>query len=114
MKSLIKNALGEKIVNHYVPMTAANAQTFAGKYLDGTWKVFEASSESGSDTGVVAANDVTAFVTDTTTGKKAYLRFLANANKNETEIATALTGLTIDGFVVDKVSIINFAPMIFA
>lgn len=114
MKCLIKNALGEKIVNHYVPMNAANAETFASKYLDGTYKVFLAKSESGSDTGVVSANDVTIFVSDTTTGKKAYLRFIASATKNETEIRTALTGLTIDGFVVDKVSIINFAPLSFA
>lgn len=114
MKCLIKNALGDKIVNHYVPMNATNAESFASKYLEGTYKVFEELGSIGSDTGVVSANAVTIFVSDTTTGKKAYLRFIASATKNETEIRSALMGLTIDGFVVDKVSIINFAPLSFA
>lgn len=113
-KSLIRNALGDKVVNHYVPMSATNADAFATKYLEGTWKVYTAKSETGSDTGVVAANDATIFVTDTTTGKKAYLRMLVNVNKSEADIRAALTGLTIDGFVVDKVVIINFAPLAFA
>lgn len=113
-KSLIKNALGEKMVNNYLPMNASNAITFAQNYLEGTWKVYSSTAETGSDTGVASANDVNVFLTDTTSGKKAYLRFIANATKNETEIRTALIGLTIDGFIVDKVSIINFAPMTFA
>lgn len=114
MKVKITNALGDKLINHYVPMTVANAESFATKYLDGTWKVYEALSESGSDTGVVSANDVTIFVKNTESGKKSYLRFYANATKNETELRAALMGLTIDGFIVDSVSIINMSPIAFA
>lgn len=114
MKSMVRNALGDKIVNHYLPMTKENAAAFADKYFEGTYKVYEALSEVGNDTGIVAGNDVTVFVSNTESGKKAYLRMIVSATKNETEIRTALTGLTIEGFVVDKVSIINFSPMSFA
>lgn len=113
-KSLIRNALGEKIVNHTVPMSVANATTFASNYLEGTYKIYEAVSESGSDMSVVMAYDVLAFVKNEASGKKSYLRFITPSTKNENDIRAALTGVTINGVLVDYVSIINFSPITFA
>lgn len=113
-KTMIRNALGEKIVSHTLPMSTANAITFADKYLEGTYKIYEASVDMGSDAGVVLAYDVIAFVKNEATGKKAYLRFIAKSTKNEAEIRTALMGMTINGILVDYVSILNFAPLTFA
>lgn len=113
MKSLIRNALGEKIVSHYVPMTPANAETFASTFLEGTYKVYQAGAEVGTDVATTA-NDVLVFVSNTISNKKSYLRFIAPFNKSESDIRTTLIGLTVDGILIDYVSIINFAPMTFA
>lgn len=114
MKCLIQNALGDTVVNHYVPMSAANAETFAGKYLDGTWKVFLARPEIGSDTGVVTAYDVNAYVKNIESGQGSYLRFIASATKSDTEVKAALMNITVDGHLIDHVTLINFAPLSFA
>lgn len=113
-KVLIKNALGDKVINSYLPMTPANAATFCADILEGTYKVFEATTEAGNDTGVTLAYDTQLQVRNVTTGKKTYLRFIAKSNKNPDDIQTALIGLTINGILVDEVVIIGFRPMSFA
>ena len=113
MKSLIRNALGDKILNTYVPMTPTNANTFATDMLEGTWSIYEAGAETGTDVAT-SAIDVTCQVRNSGTGKKAYLRFIAKANKNGDEIQTVLTGLTVDGILIDEVVIISLRPLTFA
>lgn len=114
MKTMVKNVLGDKTVTHYLPMTAANAATFCADILDGTYKIFEETSKVGTDTAVVAANLVNLQLVNTTTQAKTYLRMIAKANKSSDDIRTALTGLTLNGVVVDKVVVINFQPLTFA
>lgn len=114
MKAWIKNALGDKVLNHYVPMSAANALTFADAVLDGTYKVFEEKSSVGSDAGVVSANSMSIFVKNTESGKGTYIKGIFKASLDTDEVRAALTGLTIDGFVVDHVVFINVAPLTFA
>lgn len=114
MKVLVKNALGDKIQSNYLPMTAVNAATFCADMFEGTYKIFESLSESGSDAAVVLANDIQVQVRNSTTGKKAYLRFIAKSTKTGDDIQTTLTGLTVNGILIDEVVIIAFRPMSFA
>lgn len=113
-KAWIKNLLGEKVVNHYVPMSSANAMTFADAVLDGTYKVFEEKSSIGTDVGVVSANSMSIYVANTESGKSSYIKGIFKSSLDTDEIRTALTGLTIDGFVVDRVVFINVSPLTFA
>lgn len=114
MKSLVINHLGEKTVRHYLPMTGANAVTFATDIFAGTFKVYEETVSSGTDTAVTAANMVAVQLSNTTSGAKTYLRFIGKPTKSSDDIRTALTGLTINGVVVDKVVFIDFSPLTFA
>lgn len=114
MKAWIKNALGEKVLNHYVPMSSANALILAEAVLDGTYKVFEEKSSIGHDTGVVSANSISIYVKNMESGKGAYIKGIFKSTLDTDEIRTALTGLTIDGFVVDHVVFINVMPLTFA
>lgn len=114
MKVMIKNALGDKVVNSYLPMTVANATTLAEDLLEGTYSIFEEVSTSGNDTGVVLAYDTQVQVRNSTTGKKTYLRFIAKSTKNPDDIQTVLTGLTVNGILIDEVVILAFRPMSFA
>lgn len=114
MKSMVRNVLGDKTVTHYLPMTAANAATFAADVLDGTYKIFEETSKVGSDAAVVSANFTSVQLVNTTSGAKTYLNLISKSSKSSTEIRTALTGLTVNGVVVDKVVIINMNPLTFA
>lgn len=114
MKVLVKNALGDKMVNSYLPMTVANAQTLIEDVFEGTWSIYEEMSVSGTDVGVTIAYDTQVQVRNSTTNKKAYLRFIAKSTQNPDSIQTALTGLTVNGILVDEVVIIAFRPMSFA
>lgn len=114
MKSMIKNALGDKVINHYVPMTGANALLLAEAVLDGTYKVFEQTSNTGSDVGVTSANMVRVQVENIASGKKAYFSFIGKATKSTDDIRAVLNGLTVNGVIVDKVTFIEFSPLTFA
>ena len=114
MKCLVKNALGDKVLNMYLPMSSANAFTLMESVGEGTYKVFELLSLAGTDNTVFSANDCQVQVRDSATGKKAYLRFIAKSSKNPDEIQTALTGLTVNGILINEVVIISFRPMVFA
>lgn len=114
MKVLVKNALGDKMVNSYLPMTVANAQTLIEDVCEGTWAIYEEMSVSGTDVGVTIAYDTQVQVRNSTTNKKAYLRFIAKSTQNPDSIQTALTGLTVNGILIDEVVIIAFRPMSFA
>lgn len=114
MKCLIQNALGNVVHNNYVPMSAANAATFAGKYFVGTWKVLEGQPPVGTDNAIALAYDAKVFVKNSTTGVNGYLNMIVKQTVSDTDIKTALTGLTINGAVIDHVSIISLAPIAFA
>lgn len=113
-KCMIRNALGEKVINHYLPMSPANAQTFAEDILDGTFKVFEETQSVGTDVGVVSANMVRVQLADSASGKKAYMSFIGKANKSTDDIRAVLKGLTVNGVIMDTVTFIEFAPLTFA
>lgn len=113
-KCLIQNALGNVVFNNYVPMSAANAATFAGKYLVGSWKVLEAELPVGTDNAIALAYDAKVFVKNSTTGVNGYLNMIVKQTVSDTDIKAALTGLNINGALIDHVSIISFSPISFA
>lgn len=114
MKSMVINQIGDKTKRHYLPMTGANALTFANDIFAGTFKVYEESSSVGTEVGVVAANSVSVQLSNTTSGAKTYLRLIAKSTKSSDDIRLALTGLTINGVLVDRVVFIDFSPLTFA
>ncbi|MCX6073351.1 MAG: hypothetical protein NTY39_03450 [Campylobacterales bacterium] len=113
MKSMIINALGDIVVNNYLPMSATNADAFATKYLDGTWKVLLARPDVGTDTALLAY-DTKVFVKNSASGVNGYFNMIVKSTVSETDIKTALMGITVNGGLVDHVSVISFAPITFA
>lgn len=113
-KSMIKNHAGDFSQTIYVPMSSTDAKSFAEDFLDGASKIYESSVSQGSDVGVTLAKEVSVQVSNTTTGKKAYLRFIAKNTFNTDEIRTALTGITVNGILVDKVVFINVKRLAFS
>lgn len=113
-KCMVINQLGDKTVRHYLPMSSANAVTFATDMFDGTWKVFKETSKIGSDAAVVSAKEVAVQLVNTTSGAKTYLRFIAKSSLSTDEIRAALMGLTVNGVLVDKVVFINVSFLSFS
>jgi len=111
-KTLIRNQVGEKVHNIYLPAGSTEADTFAQAVLEGTYAVFEQTSVAGSDQ-VTEAEDVTVFYEEEATGKRAYLRFLAKSTKSEEDIISALVGKTYNGIKADKVVIISMRTVSF-
>ena len=111
-QSLIRNKLGSKNVNIYVPAGDAEAATFAAAVLDGTYDVLELTTTAGSDV-VTEAEDVTIFYEEEATRKRSYLRFLAKSTKSEMDIITALVGKTFNGIKADKVVITSMRTVQF-
>ncbi|NOQ31682.1 MAG: hypothetical protein GQ570_11225 [Helicobacteraceae bacterium] len=114
MKSMIKNALGNTTKNIYVPCDAVNAETFASEFLDGTYKVYESLNKVGTDNAVTTAYQVNLQFSDSTTGRKGYLDFIAKETLDTEQIGNTLKGLTIDGVTIDTVSVFTFSPLTFA
>jgi len=112
MKALIRNQLGEKVFNIYVPSGSTEADDFSQAVLEGTYAVFELASTDGSDE-VTEAEDVTVFYEEEATGKRAYLRFLAKTSKSEEDIIGALVGKTYNNIKADKVVIISMRTVSF-
>lgn len=114
MKTMLKNHLGDTSVTSYLPMTVANAQTLVEDVCEGTWALYEESSQSGNDTGYTVAYDTTVQYRNSGTNKKGYLRFIAKSTVNPDEIQTVLSGMTINGILIDEVVITSFRPLSFA
>lgn len=114
MKCVIRNALGDTVKSFSVPMTPANAETFASTYLEGTYKVYEETSKVGSDVGVTSAYDITVQYSNTTSNKKGYLRMIVKPTEDETSVAAKLNGLTLNGILIDKVVVISMSAITFA
>jgi len=111
-KSLIRNQVGDKVHNIYVPADSGAADTFAQNVLEGTYSVLELKETTGSDQ-VTEAEDVTIFYEEEATGKRNYLRFLAKSTKSEEDIINALVGKTYNGIKADKVVIISMRTVSF-
>jgi len=111
-QSLIRNKVGEKTYNIYVPADDANAKSFADAVLEGTYEVLAKSSTAGSD-AVTEAEDVTIFYEEDATKKRGYLRFLAKSSSDEEAILSALVGKTYNGIKADKVVIISMRTVTF-
>ncbi|MEN4046199.1 hypothetical protein [Sulfurimonas sp. NWX367] len=111
-QSLIRNKVGEKTYNIYVPADDVNAQTFADAVLEGTYAVLAETSVAGSDV-VTEAEDVTIFYEEDATKKRNYLRFLAKTTVDEEQIINALVGKTYNGIKADKVVIISMRTVTF-
>jgi len=105
-KTLIRNKVGERSFNIYVPAGDVEAKDFADGVLDGTYDVLELTSTTGSD-NVTEAEDVTVFYEEDATQKRGYLRFIAKSSKSEEDIIAALVGKTFNGIKADKVVIIS-------
>ncbi len=114
MKSYIINQLGSVTLHGYLPMTPANAETVCADLLEGTYAVYEATTEVGSDNGVVLAFDVSLQFRDSTTGKKGYFKGIVKSTVNPDEIQTAFKGLTINGILIDEVVILRYSSLTFA
>ena len=106
MKSLIRNKLGQKNLNIYVPSGDVEAKTFADAVLEGTYDVLGLETVAGSDT-VTEAEDVTIFYEEEATKRRAYLRFIAKSTKSEMDIINALLGKTYNGIKADKIVIVS-------
>ena len=111
-QSLIRNQVGDKVHNLYVPAGDVEAKDFADGVLEGTYAVLALSSTAGSD-AVTEAEDVTVFYEEEATGKRSYLRFLAKSTKSEEDIISALVGKTYNGIKADKVVIISMRTVNF-
>ena len=111
-QSLIRNKVGTKTYNIYVPSDDVNAQTFADAVLEGTYSVLAQTSSVGSDL-VTEAEDVTIFYEEDATKKRNYLRFLAKSTITEEDIINALVGKTYNGIKADKVVIISMRTVTF-
>ena len=119
--SMVKNVLGEEMFTSYFPCSAVNAKTIAEKYLDGTFEVFSQESQVG--TQAIPAGTVgyryKAQISDSTTGKKGYVEFIAKASQDPSTIEAVLKGLTYNdtknslSFVIDTVVSLGFSKMTF-
>lgn len=104
-KTLVINRFVGKSIWNFLPCSDTVAADFAAKHFDGEYDVLASESVFGTDSGITAANKVAVFGRNTTTGEKGTLYFTAKASKSDTEIETALQGLTFNGVKFDEVSI---------
>lgn len=113
-KSYIINQLGSVALHSYLPCTPANAETICADLLDGTYAVYEATTEVGSDNGVVLAFDATVQFRDSTTGKKGYWKAIVKSTISPDDIQVAFKGLTINGILIDEVVVLRYSSLTFA
>lgn len=114
MKSYIVNQLGSVTLHSYLPMSPANAETVCADLLDGTYAVYEATTEVGSDNGVTLAFDANVQFRNSTTGKKGYWKGIVKSTVNPDDIQMAFMGLTINGILIDEVIVLRYSSLTFA
>lgn len=115
MKQLVRNLLGEKTYNTYLPMSSVNAKAFVEDLFEGTWEILAEGTVIGNpNPTITVAYDVKVQVRNSGTGKKAYLNFIAKSTANPDDIQTVLKGLTINGALIDEIIILGYAPLTFA
>lgn len=113
-KSYIINVLGTVTLHSYLPCTPANAETICADLLEGTYAVYEATTEVGSDNGVTLAYDANVQFRNSGTGQRNYLKMIVKSTVSPDDIQTALKGLTINGILIDEVVVLRYAPLTFA
>ena len=114
MKSYIINQLGSVTLHSYLPCNAVNAETICADLLDGTYAVYEATTEVGSDNGVTVAYDASVQFRDSNTGKKGYWKGIVKSTVSPDDMQVAFKGLTINGILIDEVVVLRYSPLTFA
>lgn len=105
-KTLVRNKIAERVFGMALPCDAKDAKAFCEAMLDGTYAIYERTTEKGNETEQ-AVNQVT-ITGESTDKRKATFSFYASANKNPDEIMSALKGKTFNSVKFDKVYIISF------
>lgn len=106
-KSLIRNRLGKKTFNNYVPADADNAKAFADAVLDGEYEIFSFVGESGNDSISGGYKKYTLMLKDDSNKLSTYLNVVVPLGKTPEEIRSALLGKTFNGVKVDRVIVLN-------
>ena len=105
--SMIRQKLGNKTFNNYVPADSDSAKAFADAVLVGEYEILELVGESGSDSVANGYKKYTIMLKDETTHKSTYLNIVVGLGKTSTDIRNALLGKTFNGVKADKVIVLN-------
>ena len=105
--SMIRQKLGNKTFNNYVPADSDNAKAFADAVIVGEYEVLELVGEAGNDTVTGGYKKYTVMIKDETTHKSTYLNLVVGLGKTSTDIRNALLGKTFNGVKADKVIVLN-------
>ena len=105
--SMIRQKLGNKTFNNYVPADADNAKALADGVLVGEYEVLELVGEAGSDNVAGGYKKYTVMIKDETTHKSTYLNLVVGLGKESSDIRSALLGKTFNGVKADKVIVLN-------
>lgn len=103
-KTLVRNKIAERVFGMALPCDAKDTKAFFEAMLDGTYAIYEKTTEKGNETEQ-AVNQVT-ITGESTDKRKATFSFYASASKNPDE--SALKGKTFNSVKFDKVYIISF------
>ncbi len=101
-KTLVINTLGSTSKSFSLPADDTAASAFCAAMLDGEYVGYVKQSETGTDSGITAYNDVSVQVASST-GTKTYFGFLAKTGVTDVEIQNALVGKTFNGVKADTV-----------
>jgi len=104
-ESLVKNKLGAKTSSFRLPCDDTVATEFCGVFLEGEYAVYALNSTMGTDTPT--GYNLVNVVISNALGLKTYLSLAVKLGKNESDIFSALTGLTFNGVKADNISIIS-------
>ena len=103
-KTLVRNKIAKRVFGMALPCDAKEAKAFCDAMLDGTYAIYERTTEKGNEKEQ-AVNQVT-ITGESADKRKATFSFYASANKNPDE--SALKGKTFNSVKFDKVYIISF------
>jgi len=107
MKSLIRQKLGHKIFNNYVPAGSDDAKALADAVLPGEYEILELVGQSGNENVSGGYKKYTVMLKDDTSHKSTYLNIVVSQAKTSTDIRSALTGKTFNGVKADRVIVLN-------
>jgi hypothetical protein len=105
--SMIRQKLGKKTFNNYVPAGADDAKALVDAVMPGEYEIFEKVGESGTETVSDGYKKFTVMLRSEETHQKTYLNLVVPNAKNETDIKSALSGKTVNGVKADVVYVMN-------
>lgn len=105
--SMIRQKLGNKTFNNYVPANSTDAQALADAVLPGEYEILELVGETGTETVSGGYKKYTVMLKDDTTHKSTYLNIVVGQGKTSSDIRNALTGKTFNGVKADRVIVLN-------